>query len=109
MGLIVSVYRDVAHRCDCTNGGVSFKHVELTVINVEGPFEPTPDRPAVKLERSGANVLRLVPVYPGSERKWFMFGGNFAHTSDSRLWEKTEELTGERMYGAIAIHDRLEG
>jgi hypothetical protein len=40
---------------------------------------------------------------------WTMMGGNFAHTSDSRFGEAIEKIVGYRMYGAVAIHDRIEG
>lgn len=37
-----------------------------------------------------------------------MFGGNYA-TGDSRLSSLVQQLTGNRFYGAIAVHDRIEG
>ena len=37
-----------------------------------------------------------------------MMGGNYGSTSDSRFKDKLEEMLGERFYGAVAIHDRVE-
>lgn len=44
-GLIVSVLRD--GRGDCSRGGLTAEHQELTVVNVDGPFGPADDRPVV--------------------------------------------------------------
>jgi len=110
MGMIVQVYRAAdPFFGDCTNGGISSKFHTLTVVNVEGPFEPTPERPAVRLECHHQHCLRLVPVFEGSDKKWFQSGGNFAETSDSRFREACEKLSGQQWYGAVAIHDRTEG
>jgi len=38
-----------------------------------------------------------------------MFGGNYASTSDSRFGEAVEKIIGTRFYGAVAVHDRVEG
>lgn len=113
MGLILSVYRD-ASGVDCTAGGISSNHTDLTAINVEGPFEPTQDRPPVILENHYKNAVRIVPAGPDGKALKLathagpMFGGNFATTSDSRLGEAIEKLVGIRFYGAVPIHDRYE-
>ena len=110
MGLIVEVMR-AADGYDATNGGLSGRHRQLTVVNVTGPFEPMGDRPAFALLDGAGGSRRLVPVlYDG--RNWQvvqpegmvgpMMGGNFAHTSDSRF----REAVG--FYGAVAVHDRYE-
>lgn len=105
MGLPVSVYRHGKY--DCTNGGVSSRVTELTLINVDGPFEPTDKAPAAKLEQGPMNSVRIVPVE--CEGHWTMFGGNYAACSDSRLSSAIQKLLGHRFYGAVAIHDRVEG
>lgn len=106
MGLIVSVMRNADGR-ECTNGGVSSKAAKLCVVNVEGPFDPSEKYPAVRLELSSANALRIVPVVEGAQ-PWFMMGGNYAATSDSRFNEACKRLLGHGFYGAVAIHDRVE-
>lgn len=108
MGLSISVMRDTSSP-DCTNGGVSSKHSRLCVVNVRGPSEPSADCPAVRLEMHFPGCLRLVPVLEDGAKAWFMMGGNFGHSCDSRFSEACELLTGQRFYGAVAIHDRIEG
>ena len=100
MGLRVSIYRDSGSDYDCTNGGISSKFTELTLINVPGPFDPTPNAPAAVLE-SGASA-RIVPVFKPEGTLGPMFGGNYAASSDSRF----RKAAG--IYGAVAIHDRFE-
>ena len=111
MGLIVNVYHTAGG--DCTRGGVSAQHAMLTVANVDGPFDPSRGTPPVLLEMHVPGCLRIVPAVmhdgewvraPG----WWMMGGNFAHTSDSRLGDAARQLLGHVFYGAIAIHDRQE-
>ena len=76
-------------------------------------FAPVPEcRPAalLYLRHVGRPVWSIVPALGPSASveavRWhlttLMMGGNFAHTSDSRLGQ----ITG--MYGAVAIHDRTE-
>jgi hypothetical protein len=104
-GLIIEVYRD-AHGYDTTNNGISSKYDSLTLIGpgISGPFAPTPERPAVRMvvkNFAGDEYRSLVPcdddgnLLPG----WYMFGGNYAKTSDSRFPFKYP----------LPIHDRLEG
>lgn len=105
MGLRVSVYR--RGNWDSTNGGVSGKVSDLTVINIDGPFEPTDDAPAVVLVEGALNTAKIVPV--DAVGQWTMFGGNYAACSDSRFSDAVAGILGHRFYGAVAIHDRIEG
>lgn len=112
MGLIVNVYRDSLG--DCTLNGVSSKAETLCVINVDGPFEPTPDTPAVKLVRKDfgfGSSIRLVPVDAnGDPLEGVMLGGNHAGTSDSRFARALSALMGGDNFGlrAVPIFDRIE-
>lgn len=108
MGMIVSFYR--SNGADCTNGGVSAKFDKAVVTNVEGPFEPSADMPALILESHVKGCLRLVPkALREREPGWVvMAGGNFAATSDSRFSQACERLLGHRFYGAVPVHDRVE-
>lgn len=106
MGLPVSVYRHSKY--DATNGGISSKFTELTVINAEGPFEPTEDRPAVMLVKNPYDSVVIKAVSDIEAGHWCMMGGNYAATSDSRFREAIEKMTGHRFYGAVPIHDRVE-
>ena len=114
MGLNLSVYRN-ASLGDCTNGGLSSKFVTLCVVNCLGPFEPTPDSPAVLIERGPYNTLRLKPAIKDDKGSWvpapgmFMMGGNYAGTSDSRFGERLNDYVhGYRFVGVLPIHDRQE-
>jgi len=107
MGLRVNVYRAASGR-DCTNAGESSRFENFTVVNVDGPFEPTDDAPAAILESHVRGCLRLQPVSLGDRLP--MMGGNYAATSDSRWSTKCAALLGaDAFYGAVAIHDRVEG
>ena len=107
MGLHVYIYK-CGQFSDCTNGGVSSSpYVEgFTLTNVEGPHEPDSKYPAAKLKVGHLNSLHIKPAW--NEDEHTMFGGNYAASSDSRLSEAVDNLTGNRFYGAIAIHDRVE-
>jgi len=109
MGMTVQVYRWGLG--DCTNNGVSAEAGSLCVVNVKGPFEPSPAFPAVELVEGpgGKGHAILQPV--GAEKPGMvgpMFGGNYAETSDSRFQEALRKVTGSRFYGAVPIFDRYE-
>lgn len=116
MGLLIDVFRSAG--MDCTNGGVSSKHDTLCVVNVDGPFQPLPGRPAVLLESHVAGCLRIVPAFLTEKGEWrpareqtghnSMMGGNFGATSDGRFAAACLALLGRYFYGAVAIHDRTE-
>lgn len=108
-GLILNVLRSSGG--DCTNGGPTSRVSEITVINLGKDseiFEPTPERPAFKLEMHVRGCLRLVPVDEPKGMCSGMFGGNYATTSDGRFGAACEKLLGTRFYGAVAVHDRSE-
>jgi len=108
MGMIVSVYTNKSRFGDCSCNGVTNRFNQLCVTNVEGPFEPKDDCPAVTLEPGvfpGTVVLTPLEVQ-GKSR---MFGGNYAATSDSRWCNAVERITGNPFYGAVPVHDRVEG
>lgn len=65
MGLTVSVYKHP--RYNCTNGGISADVDELTVVNVDGPFDPRPGYPAVMLVEGAAGTAIIVPAFDISE------------------------------------------
>lgn len=122
MGIIVDVYRPTRPESDCTNGGISSRHAELTVVNAEGPFTPTSERPAIAIVENGPGLVKAVVVLncadEGEEPEWQQFapgnsvgpmmGGNYVGTSDGRFSRLVEEITGTRFYGAVAVHDRYE-
>lgn len=106
-GLVISIYR--SGKYDCTNGGVSATADEALVVGpgIPGIFEAH-DRPVLILKPGNVRgTVKLVPAV--AEGKWTMFGGNFAHTSDSRFGDAVRAIVGGEFYGAVAIHDRIEG
>lgn len=99
-GMILEVYRS-SRLGDCTNGGISAKAGEVVVVGPGVPpiFDPR-DRPIVVIdERMGYRFLRPIDDCPKTHAGW-MFGGNFAWTSDSRFRELSEQ--------PLPIHDRKE-
>lgn len=106
---------------DCSNGGISGRASQVTIVNIDGPFDPSDDAPAVMLiEGHGANggTVRIVPCDHVHGDVWIehgephsvgpMMGGTYIATSDSRFTRAVEALTGARFYGAVAFHDRYE-
>lgn len=104
--LPIDVYRSKS--VDCTNGGISSKFNSLLLVCKEGFIdvdESNPPENLVKVNKRflfGENVYSIVPYNEPTGAGW-MFGGNFAYTSDSRFSRMVEGV-----YGAIAIHDREE-
>lgn len=97
MGLIVSIYRS-DYDCDLN---YFYGKKSVTVINAEGPFEPTEDRPAAIIKDGytpGSKIIVPADDYKGVQ----MSGGTFASSCDSRF----SEAAGT--YNAISIHDRRE-
>lgn len=118
--LPVYVYRDALG--DCTNNGVSKFFDRLLVACPNGPdtFDADFETP---LNFCRVNVRRyrgqtLFDIRPAAVNgygavvdrgnRWYMMGGNFGYTSDSRFRELLELVGNSSMYGAVAIHDRTE-
>ncbi len=104
MGIIADIYDSPFG--NCSNGGISAKYKQVCVINVDGPFKPTPDTPAVRLIKRSSGNLVCVPL--GLEDKWTMFGGAYIETSDSQFTKAVEKLSGYDHAFPIALHDRVE-
>lgn len=108
MGLRIFVYRHAGS--DCTNGGVTAVYDELTLTNVEGPSEVSDKAPAaVLLPGHSRGTVRIVPQKVIDAGQHPMMGGNYAACTDARFDEAIEKLTGTPFYGAVAVHDRVEG
>ena len=61
MGLTLHVYRWSLG--DCSNGGFSGRYDAVVCVNVEGPSEPTEDRPAAMLVPGNAGgTVRVIPA-----------------------------------------------
>lgn len=118
MGLIASIYKDNGQ--DWSNGGISSRVNEVTVVNIDGPFEPTEDRPAVLLVPGNVmGTAKIVPAIQTIGDAWVenhpsgsvgpMMGGCYVATSDSRFSRAVKDVTGNRLWsGAVPLHDRFE-
>lgn len=117
MGLKVRVYR-AGGMGDSTLGGISSCYDRLTVVNVDGPFDPSEDAPAVILTTGPMNTVRLIPAVFNDLSKqwegvdtahgeWVMYGGNAASTSDSRWSRAVKDLVGVAS-DFVKIFDRVE-
>ena len=107
MGILAYVARTPALG-DSTANGISSKYSVICVGNTEGPFQPTEKTPELFLAVGFQNSIKLITKREMETGQVGMFGGNFAHSSDSRFNDKIKELTGQRLYGAVCIHDRFE-
>lgn len=107
MGLTVEILRGSYNSSRNVFRNVS----EVTLVNVEGPSEPTDKRPAAVLKSGPLNTLHIVPVdYSEFEplgKGFLCFGGTYAATSDSRFHRAIQSLGGNS-HVAIAIHDFYE-
>lgn len=111
MGMIVNCYRHLPYQ-DASNGGLSSKHQNFTLVNADGPFEPTQDSPAVIMVKGNLpNTVKIVPAERSGDgwvpvHGWFMFGGTYL-AGDSRV-DKLAESLGAPNVGIYAFHDRME-
>ena len=110
---IVNVYIYRNSLGDCTNDGLSSKmdHLPLVVLDRDETEEsainsltadgknPNEYLVLVRRELWGENRDYIKPL---TEKRWVMFGGNFAYSSDSRFGQ----FTGSHQ--PIQIHDRVE-
>ncbi len=75
----------------------------MTLIDANGPSEPTEDYPAVKLVRRelfGMKYIHAEPVNQPSGMNGPMFGGTFIYSCDSRFRDMCPY--------PIPLHDRFE-
>jgi hypothetical protein len=108
MGLHVDIYKNPLG--DCTNNGISSRVKGFTITNVEGPFEPCKDYPAAIIRDDkplGRPYPKIVPTELHNSKKWVMFGGNIANSSDTRFCEAVREADGGP-FAALPIFDRVE-
>jgi hypothetical protein len=113
MGLIVSIYRsDFRSRNNLLND-----YKEITIVNVPGPFDPAPDRPAANLKLGFPGHFPFVEpdidylhgigkFHNVAENDDVMMGGSFVYTSDSRFGMAIRDLSdSENDYYALPLHD----
>lgn len=108
-GFSVCVYRSARFGGDCSLGGISSKFSVLILLPTESTRKQGIIVPELLEARDNGIFLYYRPEfkdmiaapegYEDKERNWYMFGGNFIWTSDSRFPAKFP----------IKIHDRREG
>ena len=113
--LSIYVYR-TPRLGDCTNHGISSKYDTLLVACPDGneklDSENLPENFCMVENRHLFGKEVVPTIYPAEVNekgeivprgdKWYMMGGNYGATSDSRFWRLVEGN------GAVAIHDRYE-
>lgn len=109
-GLIAYVYRSELR---ATNGPSEF--FDRVVVVGEGVpeiFSPSADMPVMYLVSTSIGIPVLVPKKVPNGVGPYMFGGNYASTSDSRFDQIVRQMAGVndwRQYiGPIMIFDRTE-
>lgn len=96
------------HYGDCSNDGISNRFEDILIIHPEGFIKlDTNDLPEnvcdleTITDTFGNTYLHLIPKHLKDSRKWVMFGGCFAWSSDSRFRNSISEQP-------VQIHDRVE-
>ncbi len=98
-GLICEIY-EAKDMKNCSNNGFSARFETVTLLGVKqltgqfepinGPFKPTKDSPPVIITERNVCGKIYYSAYPCNERAealdgWYMFGGCFVKTCDSRF------------------------
>ncbi len=102
-GLLVEIYRNAAGY-DCTNNGITSRVTNAILCGGGMPeiCEEHEGVPALILKTKsyrGQPYYYAVPA-DADPKAWYMFGGNFVYTSDSRF--------SEHCPYPIPVHDRRE-
>jgi hypothetical protein len=104
-GLIALIYRD-SLGIDYSNHGISSTATEVVVVGpgIDPIFEASEERPAVRIESREwlGNVTYHAVLITDEPGTWWMYGGTFIFSSDSRF-RATIPFSG-----AVALHDRRE-
>jgi hypothetical protein len=109
MGMLAWIYKSPLGG-NCSNNGISQTNQQVCIVNVDGPFEPSDDCPAVKLiKRDRVGNVVCVPVDLLTRGAWTMFGGSLIYTSDSRFSDAVAKLADYDFGFPVALHDRCEG
>lgn len=108
-GMTVYIYKNATF-AGCSNDGISSRCNEVTLIGDGIPqmWEPSTDKPAVRLEKGPYDSVRAVPVDQPANSMGPMNGGAFISCSDSRFCSAIKKLLGKDFYGAVPLHDRFE-
>ena len=97
---------------DCTNNGVTARTNRFNLMTEEEAMEnldflgmtkeEIDEVLIIKTKNLGKEVyIYAVPLASLMDEKWYMMGGNFVYTSDSRFREEVNAYP-------IPVHDRVE-
>lgn len=106
MGLRIKIYRDDYRSNRCVFHDVK----EITLINVPGPSDSTPDAPPAAIVKNGLGNPIIVPdpeTFDLPSDSHLLAGGAYGGTSDSRFGDAIRKL-GSNGYCALPIHDYVE-
>jgi hypothetical protein len=99
--LIADIYRAGYRSSKCL-----LAHADkVTLVNVEGPFEPSDGRPAALLVDGPRGSKNIKPATRDAKGGWviapgrFAAGGSYVATTDTRFGEAVG------FYGAVSLHD----
>ena len=105
MGITAKIYRTES-LAGCSNGGISESYNTVTIVNLDGPVEPSPERPAVRLvsRKIGRNTyVHIEPFEPVDEGLiGYMSGGAFIYSHDPQF----KQAAGHD--APVPLHDRVE-
>ena len=99
MGLHADIYESKAYG-NSSNNGISARFKAVTIVNIDGPFEPSDDAPAVELKWRGDYPYLVLAEKPAGAGVGPMAGGAFVYSSDSRFRRVSP--------GPVSLHDRYE-
>lgn len=113
MGLIISLYHgDYTSSKDVLHG-----YSRVTVVNADGPWEPTKDAPAVVIEANAVGNPVIKPVFDWfveqglltkEQTGWHLTASDiYAGTSDSRFGRALQRYTANTYIG-VPVHSRLD-
>ena len=105
MGVMAKIYRTES-LAGCANGGISEAYNAVTIINLDGPVKPSPERPAVRLVRRQIGRRTYVHIEPwepvGEGLIGYMSGGAFIYSHDPQF----KQAVGHD--APVPLHDRVE-
>lgn len=107
----VRVFRD-ADGYDCSNGGITSNHRSLTLYSGDRDECYQQAKEENRLHEAlwlNKRILWNEPHYYAEpmekvEGKWYMFGGNFVYSCDTRFANMCED----RQHRHLPVHDRYE-
>jgi hypothetical protein len=108
MGALVTIYRPAGRE---PGTDLSDLVDRLTIVNVEGPFEPSPEAPAAELiaHHYYSDLPIIVPIGPDRPGMRGPMGGSNYADGYGGFKNAVEKITRNKRHSQlIRIHDRFE-